>query len=42
VARIKDAAVDEVKAAADIVAVVSARTQLRKTGARFMGRCPFH
>ena len=41
-ARIKDASVDEVKAAADIVAVVSGRTQLRKTGARFMGRCPFH
>src|SRR5213078_1469476 len=32
----------EVKAAADIVAVVSARTQLRKTGSRYMGRCPFH
>src|SRR5207247_2493577 len=30
------------RAAADIVAVVSARTQLRKTGARYMGRCPFH
>ena len=29
-ARIKDASVEEVKAAADIVAVVSARTQLRK------------
>jgi DNA primase len=42
VARIKDASVEEVKAAADIVAVVSGRTQLRKTGARFMGRCPFH
>jgi DNA primase len=42
VARIKDASVDEVKAAADIVAVVSGRTQLRKAGARFMGRCPFH
>jgi len=42
VARIKDSSVDEVKAAADIVAVVSARTQLRKTGARYMGRCPFH
>ncbi|MFY9579910.1 MAG: DNA primase [Gaiellaceae bacterium] len=41
-ARIKDASVEEVKAAADIVAVVSARTQLRKTGARYMGRCPFH
>jgi DNA primase len=42
VARIKDSSVEEVKAAADIVAVVSARTQLRKTGARYMGRCPFH
>jgi len=42
VARIKDASVEEVKAAADIVAVVSARTQLRKTGGRYMGRCPFH
>jgi DNA primase len=41
-ARIKDASVDEVKAAADMVAVVSARTQLRKAGARFLGRCPFH
>ncbi|HWJ31300.1 MAG TPA: DNA primase [Gaiellaceae bacterium] len=41
-ARIKDSSVEEVKAAADIVAVVSGRTQLRKTGARFMGRCPFH
>src|SRR4029453_19092741 len=42
VARIKDSSVEEVKAAADIVAVVSARTQLRKTGPRYMGRCPFH
>jgi DNA primase len=42
VALIKDASVEEVKAAADIVAVVSARTQLRKTGPRYMGRCPFH
>jgi DNA primase len=41
-ARIKDGSVDEVKAAADIVAVVSARTPLRKAGARFVGRCPFH
>src|SRR5438067_2260089 len=41
-ARIKDASVDEVKAAADMVAVVSARTQLRKTGGRYLGRCPFH
>src|SRR5918996_4483011 len=41
-ARIKDASVDEVRAAADMVAVVSARTQLRKAGARYLGRCPFH
>src|SRR5207247_424918 len=34
--------VETSEAAADIVAVVSARTQLRKTGARYMGRCPFH
>ncbi len=42
VARIKDTSVEEVKAAADMVAVVSERTQLRKAGARYMGRCPFH
>src|SRR5205823_11850110 len=42
VARIKDSSVEEVKGAADMVAVVSARTQLRKTGGRYMGRCPFH
>src|SRR5256886_17017055 len=41
-ARIKDTSVEEVKAAADIVAVVSARTPLRKTGGRYLGRCPFH
>src|SRR3989442_12693967 len=41
-ARIKDASVDEVKAAVDMVAVVSARTPLRKTGGRYLGRCPFH
>jgi DNA primase len=42
VARIKQTSVDEVKAAADMVAVVSARTQLRRAGARYTGRCPFH
>jgi DNA primase len=42
VARIKDASVEEVKAAADMLAVVSARTQLRKAGARYVGRCPIH
>jgi DNA primase len=42
VARIRDSSVEDVKAAADMVGVVSARTQLRKTGPRYMGRCPFH
>jgi DNA primase len=41
-ARINDASVEEVKAVADMVAVVSARTQLRKVGGRYTGRCPFH
>ncbi len=42
-ARIKDASVAAVKAAADIVDVVSARTSLRRaSSARFTGRCPFH
>ena len=27
---------------ADMVAVVENRTQLRKAGARYTGRCPFH
>lgn len=40
--RIAQRSVDEVKAAADIVAVVSDRTQLRRAGPRFLGRCPFH
>src|SRR5262249_18271101 len=42
VARIKDSSVEAVRAAADFVDVVSARTQLRKAGNRCMGRCPFH
>src|SRR5215217_5738564 len=41
-ARISPASVDEVKATADMVVVVSGRTQLRKAGARWVGRCPFH
>jgi DNA primase len=41
-ARIKDTSVDAVKAAADFVEVVSGRTQLRKVGGRYTGRCPFH
>jgi DNA primase len=42
VARIKDSAVEQVRSVANIVDVVSARTQLRKSGAGYMGRCPFH
>jgi DNA primase len=41
-ARIKDSSVEAVKAAADFVDVVSGRTQLRKAGSRYTGRCPFH
>jgi len=40
--RIKDESVREVVAAADMVEVVSGRTALRKAGARYSGRCPFH
>jgi DNA primase len=42
VARIKDASVEAVKNAADIVALVEARTRLRKVGGRYTGLCPFH
>ena len=42
VARIKQESVEQVKAAADMLDVVGARTQLRKAGARYTGRCPFH
>ena len=41
-ARIKDSSVEAVKEAADIVDVISARTPLRRSGARFTGLCPFH
>src|SRR5207248_7405623 len=41
-ARIKDTSVEAVKNAADIVALVEARTRLRKVGGRFTGLCPFH
>jgi DNA primase len=41
-ARIKATSIQAVLAAADIVAIVEARTQLRKVGARFSGCCPFH
>ena len=41
-ALIKQSSVEEVANAADMVEVVSARTQLRRVGARWVGRCPFH
>ena len=41
-ALIKDASVREVVAAADMVEVVAGRTQLRRVGGRYSGRCPFH
>ncbi|MGN6430302.1 MAG: DNA primase [Gaiellaceae bacterium] len=41
-ARIADSSVETVKATADIVEVISGRTQLRRSGARFTGLCPFH
>jgi len=34
--------VDRVKQAADIIEVVSAHTDLRRQGARYVGLCPFH
>jgi DNA primase len=42
VALIKESSVREVVAAADMVEVVSGRTSLRRAGARYSGRCPFH
>ena len=41
-ARIKDASVEAVKAATDIVALVEGYTRLRKSGSRYTGLCPFH
>jgi DNA primase len=41
-ARIKDSSVEAVRQGADFVAVVEERTTLRKSGARLVGRCPFH
>jgi DNA primase len=39
---IKASSIEQVKAAADMVDIVAARTQLRKVGSRWTGRCPFH
>ncbi len=41
-ALIRQSSVQEVIEAADMVEVVSARTQLRRVGSRWTGRCPFH
>ncbi len=41
-ALIKKASIEDVVAAADMVDVVQGRTQLRKSGARWVGLCPFH
>jgi DNA primase len=41
-ARIKDPSVAEVRAAVDMVELVSMYTPLRRSGARYTGRCPFH
>jgi DNA primase len=40
--RIARGSVDQVQAAADMVEVVSQYTDLRKAGANYAGRCPFH
>ena len=40
--RFKPETVERVKEAADIVEIVSAYTDLRRTGERHMGLCPFH
>jgi DNA primase len=42
VSRFKPEAVERVKEAADIVEIVSVYTDLRRTGERHMGLCPFH
>lgn len=34
--------IDRVRAATDMVHLVSAHTQLKRSGSRFMGLCPFH
>jgi DNA primase len=42
VPRIARQSVDQVQAAADLVEIVGHYTQLKKSGANFMGCCPFH
>ena len=40
--RIARQSIDQVQAAADLVEIVGHYTQLKKSGANFMGCCPFH
>jgi DNA primase len=42
VALISNESLERVKGAADIIEVVSAHTDLRRQGARYVGLCPFH
>jgi DNA primase len=42
VSRISEQSLENVKAAVDMVDLVNGRTPLRKVGARYTGRCPFH
>jgi DNA primase len=41
-ALIAKSSIEQVVAAADMIEIVSGRTQLRKSGAQWTGRCPFH
>ena len=41
-ALISNESLERVKAAADVVEVISAHTDLRRQGARYVGLCPFH
>jgi DNA primase len=41
-ALIAKASIEQAVAAADMIEIVSGRTQLRKSGAQWTGRCPFH
>jgi DNA primase len=40
--RLTSESVERVRAAADIAEIVSAHTELRRRGARYLGLCPFH
>ena len=41
-ALIRQASIEAVRDAVDLVELVQARTPLRRVGARWVGRCPFH